>query len=134
MPAQQIEPNSLAPPRPTPARATSPYVRIDSHGVMRVADTRISLDSIVIGFQQGESPEAIQKSYPAVSLEQVYGVIAYYLGNRDEVDAYLRSQDAVWEYLQSWSEAQPSPVRDRLRALKQEREAQQAGTHAGTPS
>ena len=58
--------------------------------VWRVAGTRISLDSVVIGFRQGESAEEIQRNFPALSLEQVYGTIAYYLGHRQEVEEYLR--------------------------------------------
>ena len=87
---------------------------------MRVAGTRVGIDSILALFREGRDPESIRRSFPNASLEQVYGVIAYYLGNRSEVDAYLRSQEAAWEYFRAWSEAQSSPARDRIRAMKQE--------------
>ena len=61
-------------------------------GAFFVAGTRVSLDSIVYAFLSGESAEAIAQSFPVLSLEQVYGAIAYYLGHRDEIDRYLENQ------------------------------------------
>ena len=61
-------------------------------GAYFVAGTRVSLDSIVYAFLSGESAEAIAQSFPVLSLEQVYGAIAYYLGHRDEIDRYLENQ------------------------------------------
>jgi len=52
--------------------------------------TRISLDSVVYSFLNGESPESIAQNFPILSLEQVYGAIAFYLANRELVDAYLK--------------------------------------------
>src|SRR5262245_28773442 len=73
------------------------YVREDDHGTLRVGDTRVSLDSVVYPFRDGHSPETIVQQYPALSLEQVYGAIAFYLANRDEVHQYLARQDQRWE-------------------------------------
>lgn len=42
-------------------------------GVYRVADTRVSLDSVVYLFREGLSAEGIAESYPALTLEQVHG-------------------------------------------------------------
>ena len=55
-----------------------------------VAGTRVSLDSIVYAFRSGESPETIQQQYPTLSLEQVYGAVAFYLGHQAEIDANIR--------------------------------------------
>ena len=66
-------------------------------GVYMVAGTRVSLDSIVYAFLDGQSAEAIAQAFPVLTLEQVYGAIAYYLAHRDEVDRYLetRRQDSA---------------------------------------
>jgi uncharacterized protein (DUF433 family) len=72
------------------------YVRTDEYGVMRVGATRVMLDSVVAGFQQGHSPETIQQQYPALSLEEVYGAIAWYLAHTEEAEQYLARQAAVW--------------------------------------
>src|SRR3974390_883625 len=90
------------------------YVQV---GAYRVGNTRVMLDSVVAGFRQGHSAETIRQQYPALTLEEVYGSIAYYLGHTAEVDAYLKRQDAVWEEWRSRSEQRPSPVVERLRAL-----------------
>jgi uncharacterized protein (DUF433 family) len=46
-----------------------------------VAGSRVSLDSIVYASRSGESPEAIQQEFPSLSLEQVYGAVAFYPGH-----------------------------------------------------
>jgi hypothetical protein len=94
------------------------YVRVDENGIYRVGAGRVMLDSVVAAFHQGHSPETIRQQYPALSLEDVYGSIAYYLGHLKEVNAYLGRQDAVWQEWQARSEARPSPVVDRLHLLK----------------
>lgn len=98
--------------------AKKQYVRCDEQSVMRVGHTRVMLDAIVAGFEQGHSPETLQQQYPALSLEEVYGAIAYYLAHRDEVTAYLNRQNELWEAWRAKSRAQSSPVVERLRALR----------------
>jgi|ETNmetMinimDraft_26_1059896.scaffolds.fasta_scaffold07792_4 uncharacterized protein (DUF433 family) len=94
------------------------YVWTDESGVMRLGNSRVMLDSVVAAFQQGHSPETISQQYPALSLEEVYGAITYYLAHADEVDEYLKKQDALWTKLRAESEGKASPVVARLRALK----------------
>jgi uncharacterized protein (DUF433 family) len=62
---------------------------IASEGSYRVAGSRVSLDSVVYDFLSGLSPESILENYDTLTLEQIYGAIAYYLAHRDEVDAHL---------------------------------------------
>jgi uncharacterized protein (DUF433 family) len=98
--------------------ATMTYVREDEHGVLRVGGTRVMLDSLVAAFRQGHSPETIRQQYPSLSLAEVYGAITYYLTHTQEVEDYLRRQDAVWEQWQARAQQKPSPVAERLRALR----------------
>jgi uncharacterized protein (DUF433 family) len=58
-------------------------------GAYRIADTRVSLDSLVYLFREGMSAESMVDSYPALTLEQVHGALAFYLANQNEIDAYL---------------------------------------------
>jgi uncharacterized protein (DUF433 family) len=69
---------------------------VETHdGGYWVSGTRVSLDSVVLAFLQGLSPEAItSECFSALSLEQVYGAIAYYLAHRQQIDAYLKQGDA----------------------------------------
>ena len=91
------------------------YIRQDEHGVLRVGATRVMLDSVVAAFHQGHSAETIAQQYPALSLEEVYGAIAYYLANKQEVDQYLRRQDEVWRRWREKADAVTSPAVQRLR-------------------
>jgi uncharacterized protein (DUF433 family) len=59
------------------------------NGGYYVAGTRISLDSVVYGFNRGESPEGIQEDFPLLKLSQIYGAIAFYLDHKTEIDKYL---------------------------------------------
>src|SRR3984893_18315491 len=64
------------------------YVR-KVEGAYRVGDTRVSLYSLVFLFREGMSAESMVESYPALTLEQVHGALAFYLGNQKEIDTYL---------------------------------------------
>ena len=60
-----------------------------------IAGSRVSLESVIIAFLDGYSPETIAaECFPVLSLEQVYGAITYYLSHRREIDVYLRQADA----------------------------------------
>jgi uncharacterized protein (DUF433 family) len=65
--------------------------------VFRIRGTRVALDSVIYQFQMGRSPEAIQDAFPALSLSQVYGAIAYYLDHQAELDLYLAENEATEE-------------------------------------
>jgi len=71
-----------------------------------IAGTRVSLDSVVHAFLRGESPEGIVESFPALSLEQVFGAVAFYLANRETIDAHLR--DGRAEFARMRHEARES--------------------------
>jgi len=59
------------------------------NGGYYVKGARVSLDSIVYSFKDGESPETIRQNFPSLTLEQVYGAITFYLAHRDEVDVNI---------------------------------------------
>lgn len=99
-------------------QALRPYVHVDEHGVLRVGQSRGMLDSIVASFAQGYAAETIQQQYPALSLEAVYGAIAWYLAHIDEVSHYLHRQQAVWTQWREHAAQQPSPVVQRLRTIQ----------------
>jgi uncharacterized protein (DUF433 family) len=93
----------------------------DENGIIRVGDTRVTLDTILARHQQKETPEAIHAGFPTVSLSDIYAVIAYYLANQDDVDAYLQRRRAEGERIRQDVEATYSPEmrakNARLRAL-----------------
>jgi uncharacterized protein (DUF433 family) len=85
-----------------------------------VAGTRISLDSIVHAFQEGESPEGILRSFPmAGPLVRIYGAITFYLENKNTVEKYLRDQEQRWEALRRDRPKSNDPLTHRLRDAKE---------------
>jgi uncharacterized protein (DUF433 family) len=49
-------------------------------GVIRVSGTRVTLDSILLAFNEGATPEEIARQYPTVPLADIYHLIGYSLG------------------------------------------------------
>jgi uncharacterized protein (DUF433 family) len=95
-------------------------IETDPHGVVRVAKTRITLDTVVIAFLEGCTPEEIGEQYPSLQLSDLYLVIGYYLRHRDEVDAYIAERQQRASELQKEAEQQFNPIgiRDRLLARR----------------
>jgi uncharacterized protein (DUF433 family) len=91
-----------------------------------VMGERVSLDSLVYAFRRGASPETIRRSFPVLTLEQVYGAIAYYLAHEREVDAYLegseRDGDARAEEINARARAAKPELFERLERARIERE------------
>lgn len=94
-----------------------PPIAPDAQGVLRVAGTRVTFDTIVAYFESGAAPEEIASRIPAVPLVAVYETIAYYLRHHPKVDDYLarrREQEARNE---TFYRAQPGMQDARARLL-----------------
>ena len=96
------------------------YVEYHDNGYW-VAGTRVSLDSVVIAFQGGLSPETIvSECFPSLTLEQVYGAIAYYLKHKADIDKYLEEAEADFEKLrQSLRASEPDFYQKMMEARRQ---------------
>jgi uncharacterized protein (DUF433 family) len=95
-------------------------IETDAQGVVRVAKTRVTLDTVVIAFLEGCTPEEIGEQYPSLQLSDIYLVIGYYLRNREQVHAYLSERQRQADMIRQEAEQRFSPVgiRDRLLARK----------------
>ncbi|MEB3174511.1 MAG: DUF433 domain-containing protein [Cyanobacteriota bacterium] len=98
------------------------YFLFLSEDDIRIRGHRIGIDNLLFYFLQGYTPEEIKSIYPELPLEKIYATITYYLHNKSQIDAYL-------ERIQNWQEShyqlslnQPSPQREKIRAIKQKRE------------
>jgi len=93
---------------------------MDSYGVLRVGNTRVSLDSVVYGFNRGEDAATIQRNFDTLSLAEVHGAISYYLHNKEKVDVYLAEQENEFERMRAEHEEKYSPkiTREMLLARK----------------
>jgi uncharacterized protein (DUF433 family) len=100
--------------------ATIP-IHTDFEGVIRVSNTRVTLDTLVFAFNQGHTAEEIAQQYPTVPLADVYSVIGYYLHNRNEIDSYLEKRQEEAQKIQKENEARYSPIGIRERLLAKQK-------------
>jgi uncharacterized protein (DUF433 family) len=96
-------------------------IETDSRGVVRVAGTRVKLETIVDAFQAGATPEDIAHKHPPVALVDVYSVITYYLRHTAEVDAYVEERRARFSRLREKVAGQFALARIRERLLARQR-------------
>ena len=71
-----------------------------------------SLDSLLFAYNEGAKPEEIAERFPSLALPDIYAIIAYYLRNREELDAYLAQRNIQRSEFESRHE-EPSLL-DRL--------------------
>ena len=93
-------------------------IETDAYGVVRVAKTRVTLDTVVTAFLEGCTPEEIKEQYPSLQLSDIYLVIGYYLRHQDEVHNYLAERQRQSDLIRQETEQRFNPVgiRDRLLA------------------
>jgi uncharacterized protein (DUF433 family) len=92
-------------------------IETDPHGIVRVAKTRVTLDSVVTAFLEGCTPEEIGEQYPSLQLPDIYLVIGYYLRHRDEVHTYLVERQRQASVIQQDTEQRFNPIGIRARLL-----------------
>lgn len=98
-------------------KSQKPPLREDETGAIRVGSSRVLLEIVIRAFQDGASAESIVDSYSALTLADTYGVIAYYLKNKDSVEEYLNQREELVESVKQRIQAiQPdlSEIRSRL--------------------
>jgi uncharacterized protein (DUF433 family) len=99
------------------------YVNLQD-GSYRIGGTRVALDSVVYAYRRGASPESIQRSFPALTLEQVHGALAFYLSHQSEIDKYIVEGEEEFEKLRQASrETHPDWYR-KLNSAREEGFAQ----------
>ncbi|WP_246198782.1 DUF433 domain-containing protein [Sodalinema gerasimenkoae] len=74
-------------------QATSPLLRWDEAGGIRIGSSRVTLDSLLAAYHNGSTPEEIAIQYSVLHLEDIYSAIAYYLNHRQEIDNYLEQRN-----------------------------------------
>ena len=73
-----------------------------------VAGTTVSVQRIAGWYKLGLSPEEIAENFGHLSLAQVHAALAYYHSNRDEIETYLRDEDAAGTQPQERSDSDAS--------------------------
>ena len=92
------------------------YVFRTEAGGYRVVGTRVSFDSVVLFWKQGQEPETLVRDFPTLTLEKVHGVLAFYHKHQAEFDQYLADQAALWEKFRLESEERMKPLLEKMRA------------------
>jgi uncharacterized protein (DUF433 family) len=99
-------------------------LRLTPDGTIRLASTRVSLDSVVHHYRLGATAEQIAQKFPALDLADIYAALTYYLTHVDEVEDYLRREEVAGDEVQARLEADPqyqnrsANMRSRLLARK----------------
>jgi len=102
------------------------YLEFVSEDAIRIAGTRVSIETILRDYREGASPEEIVLRYPTLSLEQVHAAITYYLANQEKLEAYLELVKRQQE--EAWQEQQRHPS-EFVRALRERLEQQRRVEH-----
>ncbi len=68
-------------------------------GRIRIDGTRITVHRIATLYKQGQTAEDIARTYPHLSLGQIYTALAYYHANREEIESELAALDAEYDEL-----------------------------------
>ena|SRR5256884_1421702 len=101
-------------------------LRLTEDGTIRIADSRVSLDSVVHHYKLGASAEQIAQKFPALELADIYAAITYYLNHEEAIEEYLRQQEAKGDEVQEKIESDPqhqkksAELRARILARKSE--------------
>jgi uncharacterized protein (DUF433 family) len=84
-------------------------------GKPRLAGTRITVDDVVVmHLRLGQSLPEISGRYD-LDPAAVYAAMAYYHDHRDEID---RSIEADLAYAEAFQRNNPSPLQEKMRALR----------------
>lgn len=78
-------------------------------------------------FNDGAAPESIRRSFPLLSLEQIYGAITFDLSRRQDIDAYLAESEAELDQrgreMNARARAANPELFDRLDKARRKRDA-----------
>jgi uncharacterized protein (DUF433 family) len=94
----------------------------DEDGVLRVAGTRVRLETVLTAYEEGATPEEIVQDFSSLTLANVYAVIGYYLQNTATVNEYLSQRTQFRAAARQQTEAQfpQQGIRARLLARQAE--------------
>ena len=108
-------------------QAEAPPLDVDDTGTIRVAGTRVTLDTLIELYKDGYTAEELARAFPTLTLADVHTVIGYYLRHRQEVEAYLERQYREGEEIRRKLEALPGHADLRQRLLEIKRPRKDAG-------
>jgi len=96
-------------------------IELDERGVAWIIGANTKVKEVVLDkMAYGWSPEEMHFQHPHLSMAQIHAALAYYYEHQVEIDAQIMSD---WQEVNELAAQQPeSPLRQRLRQIKRERE------------
>jgi uncharacterized protein (DUF433 family) len=101
------------------------YVEMRNGGYY-VTGSRVSLASIIHEYRDGAAPETIRQNFPTLSLEQIHGAIAFYLGHQCEAETYLSELEKKWDELERAATPANSELQQRIEEARKHKLAKLA--------
>lgn len=92
------------------------FLTLNEKGGIRITGHRIDLYHIVELYRDGYSAEMMHCEFPTLSLVVIYKVMAFYLENKAEVDAYVDEVEA--ESARLMASLPRTPTVEELRAQR----------------
>jgi uncharacterized protein (DUF433 family) len=80
-----------------PTMTLPDFLTGDADGDIYLKGHRIGLQDVVHFYNEGYSPEQLLEAFPTLSLALIHKIVAFYLENRAEVDAYVSQHEAEME-------------------------------------
>lgn len=96
------------------------FLTQDPDGFIRLSEHRIGLQHLVFYYNEGYSPEMLAEHYPTLSLAHIHKVIAFYLENKNDADAYIAHCQAENDAFRAAAPRGPdrSELRRRMKAKR----------------
>ncbi len=91
--------------------------------MIRVGQTRVTLESVIGLYEQGATAEEIALRFDTLNLHDIYATLGYYLGHRQQVQTYLlrQGQSSLAARREAESRSPTAQIRERLHRRKRTR-------------
>jgi uncharacterized protein (DUF433 family) len=96
-------------------------LREDGDGVLRIAQTRITLDSLVGPYGDDAPADTMAHGFAALTMDEVRAALEHYLAHRSELDEYLRRQANQRRAARAEAERRCPPASIRARLIARRR-------------
>jgi uncharacterized protein (DUF433 family) len=94
-----------------------PHVE-ERDGSYYVLRSRIPISTVVYHWNNGASPESIQRKFPTLSLGDIYGAVVFYLDHREMLDVHFKQIEAEEQHILDEIDARNAPFREEIETAR----------------
>ncbi len=100
----------------TVSRSVAIPLATNADGSILIANTRVTLDTVIACFKQAISSVENSSRSPSLKLSDVYSTIAFYLNYQQEVEEYLQQRQTLAQEIRKQNQLRfdSQNLRDRL--------------------